>query len=487
MQKIKSKVKDFALGSAIIGAGLLLSGNVLKAENKTTEGEFAKRQGTTLTIGSQNTFKKEFVKVNNVYRPADYDSSGVQYGERIINLSAFGKEAAIVGLGLEKLDKAFTFNETWRTTSKIVDHISISTKEINIDGRALVVVGTGREGIFIIFANENLDQIYMTVMKQSLVFKGDWDQRLHYQEKGISDPILLDVSSKGISWPNSLGDNRYQMNYVPLPYPKHITFQFNERGKTADWKTSIDSTSEGQNVVYVKNGDDIIAQGTVFQDVGSSFSRVQSKISSNGVTRSSNSYSIKNLNEKRAIGFGTSWKVNFSKEIGEQMFSIPLDRPGFETVGLGLDMNGATRQLTYFAGQTNINDTTYLVYIDPTRNKIAGVLVPISGNGGGVYLLDQSPLDISDVDRVLNLLVRSNGVDRAGWITGDSKRKGKDHDFVIAYDAYFGIKVRVDLLEQLSHPEINVTKKGLVQALSNGDIVQEVGILDLSGFSIRVK
>lgn len=433
------------------------------------------------------SLNKENVKapLYTVRKAAPEDSCGVQYGDILINLVADGNAVTINAMDFDasKLGKDFNYNETWRTESRIVDNVSVSQGSVDIQGRALIMIFTGKEGMQILIASTDLKQVWMTSIPMKLVFRGNWEDRLHYQENGISDPLLSEITDRGVTVAcHMLGKNggaiegMYEIHHVPFSYPVDIMFLFNESGKTADWKISAPAADPTKTEVSVKNGEDVIGGATIYYGVGEQFHHTVSKLKYNGVPRSPGSYIVKFLNEKLALAFGTGWDSRFDKQVGGDYFGIPQDKPGFETVEMGSDLYGKDRKVSYYSGNTIINDTTYLDYTLGTRNKVVVVHVPREGQGGGFFVLADNPLDISDVDRVLNLLIASNSSSISGTMTGDSKRKGKEDDRLIVYYPAGSIKVDVDLMKQLSDPDIASGTRNNIQALSGGEVVNEVSI-----------
>src|SRR3989338_3508852 len=142
------------------------------------------------------------------------------------------------------IDKAFgqnyTFGYDWRTQTLLVDNVDVSVekKGIHIQGKAVVMVGTGKDGAFILIGSADLTQFVQWNLKANLVNRGDWEQRYNQQEEGISDPVLYALNQHGITLVANKGSGNFEVYQVPLPYPKLITFSFQSSTSYAGWKIS---------------------------------------------------------------------------------------------------------------------------------------------------------------------------------------------------------------------------------------------------------
>ena len=453
----------------LIPLAMLAGGSKLLASDRSAEKEFfSGSKAKIVQVNETKAFNKTFVKNGSLFvekKCSSIDSGGVQYDDRNIHLVAFGKETIIEGMGLEAFAPNFTFDYTWRTQSLVVPNVDISTSKVHIQGEALVMVGTGKQGIFIIFADRELQQFVMATIKQNLVIKGDWEQRYHRQEEGISDPVVLVVNEHGIAWPNRKGDGGYEITYVPLPTPKVITFSTNAAGPTTDWQIDSDGKT-----VQLKDSKDVLASATITDNVGDNFIRKESRIKWNGVPRNAD-LELRMENEQPSVSLGKNLAMIVSPEI--------VDGKGFETVEMG-----ENRKPTYKVGTVVANDSTFLVREVPTRDGIWTVYVPQLGSNGRIFKVeDGRPLNNSDVDRILDFVVASdNNSGIAGWIRGE-QTGDKSYDLT-AYDPSFGLKVDVDLLKKLSGADIRV-KGNKVTAYENGEVESYIGISDLKVYSMK--
>lgn len=464
-QKTKAITKNILYGT---GLYLLASGFGGKAPlaERTAEKEFAARQNSVGKLDlSGKEFSKPIAQQKGGLLQNPVDSGGVQYEDRNIHIVARGTEAIIEGMGLDAFGPNFTFDYTWRTQTMIVPNVDIATSKVHIQGEAVVMVGTGKQGLFIIFADMELKQFVMATMKQNLVIKGDWEQRYHRQEEGISDPVVIAMNEHGIAWPNRKGDGFYEINYVPLPAPKFITFSSDAAGPTTDWTIA----SDGKTVV-LKDSKDVLASAIIKNDVGDSFTRKESRIKWNGVPRS-DEYELRIENQKPSVSLGKNFALTVSPEI--------VDEKGFETVEMGDE-----RRPTYRVGTVQADDSTFLVRLVPTRSGIWAVLVPQAGNSGRLFNLEEGkPLNNSEIDRVLDFVVASDRISgMAGWIRGDPK---SDRDYtLVAYHPDLGLKVEADLLKKLSAGDISV-KGNRVAAYESGEEEAYIIISDLKVRSMK--
>lgn len=468
--QMKTAARNIIYGLGITALTLAPPFNATKAAGRTAEQQFSSRSSIaqlTKTTAFNRTFeKRNCLFVESKCALADSVSGGVQYNDRTIHLVYDNgkevKETIIDGMGLEAFGPDFMFNYTWRTKGMVVPNVDISTSKVHIQGEALVMVGTGREGIFILFADKDLNQFVMATMKQSLVIKGDWEQRYHMQEEGISDPVVLSMNEHGVAWPNRMEDGRYEVHYVPLPTPKLITFSTSAAGSTTDW--IIDS--DGQTV-QLKDSKDVLASATIKDNVGDNFIRKDSRIKWNGVPRNAD-LDLRIENEGSSVSLGKYFAIDVKPEIVAGKF---------ETVEMG-----EGRKPTYKVGTVDANDSTFLVRPVPTRDGIWDVYVPQNGIGARIFQVEEGAvLNNSEIDRVLDLVVASDNLSgMAGWIRGNPK---SDANYVVvAHYPSFGLEVAVDQLRKLSGADIRV-KGNRVTVYENGEAVGYTGISDLKVYS----
>jgi len=480
-QKTKNVAKNIAVGLAALTISGSAFNKALLLSEKSAEKELASRQNTVqkLDISGKEFARRVNPDLKRQLQQNTIDSGGVQYEDRNIHVVAYGNETIIEAMGIDKTFGAnYVFGYDWRTQTLLVDNVDISTSKVSIKGKAVVMVGTGKDGAFILIGDSELKQFVQWNLKANLVNRGDWEQRYHQQEEGISDPVLYALNQHGITLVANKGSGNFEVYQVTFPYPKLITFSLQSSSSYAGWKISA---SEDGKEISIKDDSDELTKCTIRDNVGENFVRKESKVPYSGNIRSIGT-ALRIENGKRSVSWGKNFAINFSTAEGSEVFGIPESAPGFETVEL---VDG--RKPTYYAGQTSINDTTYLVYLVPTRNSVGGVLVSESGKNGGIFKLDGMPLDNSDVDRVLSLMVASNNVDLAGYVLGDSKRKGDAPDQLVAYYAPFVMSVTLNLYKQLSKGDSDIKVKGnTVTVYDAGEWERSISIKDLNVYSVKI-
>lgn len=480
-QKTKNVAKNILYGvgfTVLSGATGTVFSKALLPSEKTAEKELTSRQNTVQKLDiSGKGFRQVSPDLKRQLQQNTIDSGGVQYEDRNIHIVAYGLETIIEAMGIDKAFGAnYVFGYDWRTKTLLVDNVSISTSKVSIQGKAVVMVGTGKDGAFILIGSADLTQFVQWNLKANLVNRGDWEQRYHQQEEGISEPVLYELNQHGVTLVATKGSGNFEVYQVPLPYPKLITFSFQSSSSYAGWKISA---SEDGKEISIKDDSDELTKCTIRDNVGENFTRKESKVPYSGNIRSVGT-NLRIENQKRSCSWGKNFAINFSTAEGSDVFGIPESAPGFETVELA---DG--RKMTYYAGQTSISDTTYLVYLVPTRNSVGGVLVSEAGKNGGIFKLDGMPLDNSDVDRVLSLMVASNNIDLAGYVLGE--RKGDAPDQLVAYYAPFVMSVTLNLYKQLSKGDSDIKVKGnTVTVYDAGEWERSISIKDLDVYSIKV-
>lgn len=326
-------------------------------------------------------------------------------------------------LGINKLDR------TYRSIASL-EKMKVQGSSVSIDGDAMLAVISGNDGIIILIvdANEPKNFTY-TALKQRIVRKGDTKNLYHSQEEGIQRPDLVTISSSGIAWVSYGDGGMYNLNFVPLVTPKHITTTFEGSASTTDWDIKV---QEGD--ISVVDGSKTLLKASVYNGFSDEADNLKSLVKWGGKARNVSDFTFNIIEDSRSMA-GNDVLLEFSENDFAKMFSSSAKTTSWESVEIVKPLSNITR-----------NNVSFIPHVVLTRNGIGVVEVPTEGDDVRFYHLGGKPYDPNEKDNP-KIFKPAFSINTFGTLFGYIEVSGSDNSTqqlaLFSPSFRFGIKVEL--------------------------------------------
>lgn len=278
-------------------------------------------------------------------------------------------------LGINKL------NRSYRTIASIED-VKIKQGPKVLEGKAVVVVISGAEGILVIFVDaNNLKNYLYTGMKQKIIRKGEKENLYHSQEEGIQRPDIVAILNEGIAWVSQGEYDNYTLNYIPFIYPKLVNTSFEGSDNTTKFGIVY---SEGN--LTIVDGDKVLVSANIFDNYGETADTLSSLVKYSGDPRTGDNLNFNIIEDSRNMA-GRDVVIEFSSDLLAGTFNLPATKSGWESTEIVKLLNSILR-----AGKS------YLPYAVITREGIGIVEVPTEDGAIRVYKMGGKPFNVLEKD-----------------------------------------------------------------------------------------
>lgn len=398
----------------------------------------------------------------------DYDKEGLKVGvvknSSLVKIEVKGKAEV---LNLKELYSLLGINKLDRTYRSIasLEQMKVKGNNAEIDGEALLAVISGKDGIILLIVDANNPKNFTyTALKQRIVRKGDRKDRYHSQDEGIQRPDLVTISSNGVAWVSYDQSGFYNLNYVPLVIPKHISTTFEGSNSTEEWDIKVK-----QGNITVTDGKKVLLNASVFNGFGETADNIKSIVNWGGKPREVNDLTFNIVEDTRSMA-GNDVLIEFTEDELSKLCNYPKSSASWESIEIVKPMNNVVR-----------DGKTYIPYAVIARNGIGIVEIPTEGDDIRIYNLGNKPYDPNEKDNPRNFrpAYSINGIGTMfGYIEIPSKDSKTQYLALFSPEFRFGIKVELDFSVKREFSVIS-TSNYLNLREGDGNIRATLGINNL--------
>jgi hypothetical protein len=363
---------------------------------------------------------------------SDFEKEGMKVGvvknSSLIKVEIKGK-AEVINLkdiysllGINKLDRTF------RTIASL-ERMKVKGMSAEIDGEALLAVISGYAGIIILVVDANDPSIYTyTALKQKIVRKGEMEDLYHSQEEGIQRPDLVSITSSGVAWVSFGEGGLYNLNFVPLVTPKHISTTFEGSKSTAKWDIKV----QGSNISVV-DGESILLKAVVYSGFSDEADSKKSLVKWSGKSRSSEDFTFNIVEDTRSMA-GNDVLIEFTSDELSKLCNFK-GKASWESIEVVKSLSNLTR-----------NGVSFMPHIVIARNGIGVVEIPTQGEELRFYNMGNKPYDPNEKDnpRIFRPAYSINGIGTMfGYIEVSDSDEKTQYLSLFSPQYRFGIKVEL--------------------------------------------